>query len=160
VFKDLDRDGMIEMIGHPLTGGLARFWITGTAILLLVVAVGILSQSGFPLGLGVIRTTGLAGLWVTLVPAVVGLTGVVLLRGSGRLGPGLVFAYSIFWSLVVGSGLPSVWNAKESFCLKGLGFCITSPWIGRTAAIGLLTSFLLVGRWAWRRLAERARTTR
>jgi hypothetical protein len=151
---------MTEMNRHPLTGGLARFWITGTAILLLVVAVGILSQPGFPLGLGVIRTTGLAGLWVTLVPAAVGLTGVMLLRAPGWLGPGLVLVYSVFWSLVVGSGLPSVWNARESFCLTGLGFCITSPWIGRTAALGLLTSFLLVGLWAWQRLADRAGTTR
>ena len=152
--------GMIEMNGNPVTGGLARFWITGTAILLFVVAVGILSQPGFPLGFGVIRTTGLAGLWMTLVPGLVGLSGVVLLRGTGRLGPGLVLVYSVFWSLIVGSGLPSVWNAKESFCLKGLGFCITSPWIGRAAAMILLTSFLLVVLWAWRRLAERASTTR
>lgn len=147
------------MNGYQVAGGLTRFWVTGSAVFLLFVAVGVLTQPSFPLGLGLIRTTGLAGLWLTLVPAAVGLAGAVLARGHGRLGPGLVLAYSAFWSLVLASGLPSVWNAKESFCLKGLGFCITSPWIGRLAALGVLTPFLLVGAWAWRRLVGRARTT-
>jgi hypothetical protein len=150
---------MAEMNGRRVTGGLARLWVAGSAVFLLVVAAGILAQPGFPLGLGPIRTTGRAGLWLTLVPAAVGLAGVVLARGRGRLGPGLVFVYSAFWSLVLASGLPAVWNAKESLCLKGLGFCITSPWIGRLAALGVLTPFLLVGSWAWRRFVERGRTT-
>ncbi len=79
---------------HRVTAGLARFWTAGSATLLLVIAIGILTQPDFPLGLGLIRTTGLAGLWVTLVPAVVGLVGVGLVRGSGRLVPGLVFLNS------------------------------------------------------------------
>ena len=147
------------MNGQRVTEGLARLWTAGSATLLLVIAVGILTQPGFPLGLGPIRTTGLAGLWVTLVPAVVGLVGVVLLRGDGRLGPGLVLLYSVFWSVVVASALPSVWNAKKSLCLNGPGFCITGPWIGRMVAVGILTPFLLVGVWAWRRVAERGRKT-
>lgn len=145
------------MNGQRVTGGLARLWTAGTATLLLVIAVGILTQPRFPLGLGPIRTTGLAGLWVTLVPAAVGLVGVVLIRGHGRFGPVLVLLYSAFWSVAVASALPSVWNAKKSFCLNGPGFCITSPWIGRVVALGILTPFVLVGGWAWRRLAERSR---
>ncbi len=146
------------MSGHRVTGALARFWATASAIFLLVIAVQILMQPSFPLGLGSIRTTGLAGLWVTLVPAVVGLAGVVLTRASSRLGPGLVVLYSLFWSVGVASALPTIWNAKTSFCLSGLGFCITSPWIGRMAAIGVLASFLLVGGWAYRTFVERSRT--
>jgi hypothetical protein len=142
-----------------VSGGLARFWTTGSAVLLLVIAAHVLTQPGFPLGLGVIRTTGPAGLWLTLAPAVAGLLGVALLRRPGRLGPELVLLYSGFWSLVVVGALPGVWNAKRAFCLSGLGFCIASQWIGRMAAIGVLSSFLLVAFWAWRRLVERGPAT-
>jgi hypothetical protein len=146
------------MNGRPVAAALVRFWVTGTAILLLVVAVHIVSQPDFPLGLGWIRTTGPAGLWLTLVPALVGLAGVTLLRRPGRTGPTLVFLYSAFWSLTVAGALPGVWNAKRSFCLSSL--CITNPWVGRAAALGLLAPFLLVALWAWRRPAPGGRTTK
>jgi hypothetical protein len=38
---------MIERNGHPVAGGLARFWTAGSAMLLLVIAVGILLYSAF-----------------------------------------------------------------------------------------------------------------
>lgn len=135
---------------HRVCQALALFWSAGSGILLLGIALGILTQPTFPLSLGLIRTTGLAGLWATLLPAVVGLGGVVLLRRSYRLGAGLILIYSAFWVLLLASGLPLVWNAESSFCLDGLGVCITGPWLGRLAAMSLLTSFLLVGIWSWR----------
>jgi hypothetical protein len=140
---------------HRVARGLTVSWIQLTAILLLVIAFGILTQPGFPLGLGAVRTTGLTGLWVTLVPAVVALAGVVLLRRRIRLGAGLLAAYSLFGTAVVASSLPLVWNAKRSFCLDSLGVCITSPWLGRLAALALLAAFLLPGIWCWRALSGR-----
>ena len=131
---------------------LALFWIAGTAIVLLVIALGVLTQPGFPLGLGLVRTTGLTGLWVTLVPAVVGLVGVVLVRRSSRFGGGLTLLYSGFWAVLVASGLPIVWNAKRSFCFEGLGVCIRGPWLGRLMVLGLLAPFILSGVWSWRAL--------
>jgi hypothetical protein len=125
-------------------------WSLLTAILLLVIAIAVLTQPGFPLGLGHIRTTGLAGLWVTLVPAVVALAGLVLVGRRSRLGAGLLAAYSLFWTAVVASGLPLVWDAKRSFCLDSLGVCITSPWLGRLVMIALLAAFFLPGVWCWR----------
>ena len=130
---------------------LAQLWTAGSAVLLFAAVAGILTQPQFPLGLGAIRTRGLAGLWVTFVPAVVGLAGVILLRGTRWLGAGLLLLYSAFWALVIASGLPSIWNAKSSFCLNGLGVCITSPWIGRLTALALLAPFLAIAVWTGRR---------
>ena len=132
-----------------ITRGLAVSWCLLTALLLLGISVGILTQPGFPLGLGWIRTTGLAGLWVTLLPGVVALAGVVLLRRRRRLAGGLLVTYSAFWAAVVGSGLPLVWYAKSSLCLNSLGVCITSPGLGRLAATALLAAFVLAGARFW-----------
>jgi hypothetical protein len=140
---------------HRMARGLAVSWTLGSAILLLGIALGILTQPGFPLGLGLIRTTGLAGLWVTLVPALVALAGVVLLQCRNRSAAGLLVTYSAFWSVVVASALPVVWNAKSSFCLNSLGVCITSPWLGRFTTLSLLAPFLFVSVWFWRVLGAR-----
>jgi hypothetical protein len=140
---------------HRVARVLTVSWSQLTAILLLVIAFGILTQPAFPLGLGVIRTTGLTGLWVTLVPAVAALAGVALSRRRIRVGAGLLGAYSLFWTIVVASSLPLVWNAKRSFCLDSLGVCITSPWLGRLAGLTLLAAFLLPGIWCWRVLSGR-----
>lgn len=141
---------------HRIAKALAVSWSLLTAILLLGMTVGILTQPGFPLGLGPIRTTGLAGLWVTLVPAVVAVAGVVLLRHRSRLAGGLLAAYSLFWTVVVAGGLPLVWNARSSFCLNSLGVCITSPWLGRLATMAILTAFVVTGAWSWRVSSGRA----
>ncbi len=140
---------------HRIAQRLIVSWSLLTAILLVGITVGILTQPGFPLGLGPIRTTGLTGLWVTLVPAVVAFAGVVLLGHRNRLAAGLLVTYSLFWAAVVASGLPLVWNAKSSFCLNGLGVCITSPWLGRLATMTLLAAFLFAGAWCWRVLSGR-----
>jgi hypothetical protein len=105
--------------------------------------------------LGIIRTTGLTGLWVTLLPAAVGLVGMILLKRARQTGLALVALYSAFWLAVGASALPTVWNAKRSFCLNGIGFCITSPWLGRIVALTLLTPFLLVALWSCRLLLGR-----
>lgn len=140
---------------HRTAQGLTVTWSLLTAILLLGIAIAVLTQPGFPLGLGPIRTTGLAGLWVTLLPAVVALAGVVLVRRRSRVAAGLLGAYSLFWTAVVASGLPLVWNAKRSFCLNSLGVCITTPWLGRLTMMALLAAFLLPSVWCWRVLSGR-----
>jgi hypothetical protein len=133
--------------------GLVTFWTIASSLPLLAIALGILTQPGFPLGLGIIRIRGLTGLWATLVPAVVGVAGVVLLhRRSRRVGAALILSYSGFWSVLLAGMLPVVWNAESSFCLRGLGMCITAAWLGRLAVLGLLTPFLLVCAWCWRTL--------
>jgi hypothetical protein len=131
---------------------LVSTWIVVSALPLLGIALGILTEPGFPLGLGLIRTRGLAGLWVSLLPAVVGVAGVVLFSWSRRVGAGLILAYSAFWTVLLAGMLPVVWNAESSFCLRGLGVCITAAWLGRLVVLALLAAFLGVAGWSWRRV--------
>jgi len=127
-------------------------WTLVSALPLLAIAVGILSRPDFPLGLGFIRTRGLAGLWCSLLPAVVGIAGVVLLRSWPRVGAGLILGYAAFWCVVLAGLLPVVWNTESSFCLRGLGLCITAAWLGAAVILGLLALFMLVVVWSWRSL--------
>jgi hypothetical protein len=100
------------------------------------------------------------GLWVTLFPAIVGVGGVLLLRWSTRTGAGLILAYSGFWAVLLACILPVVWNAESSFCLRGLGVCITAAWLARLTVVGLATLFLLTAVWAGRTvMATRPRAT-
>jgi len=46
--------------------GLALVWSAATAILLLGIATHLVAEPSSPLGLGLIQTRGLAGLWATL----------------------------------------------------------------------------------------------
>ncbi len=137
--------------GRDVRRALVRAWIVLTALPLLGITAGILAEPGFPLGLGIIRTRGLTGLWFSLLPAVVGLAGVVLLGRPGRAGPALTLAYSAFWVVVLAGMLPMVWNAESSFCLRGLGVCITAAWIGRLIVLSLLSVFVGVSTWSVRR---------
>jgi hypothetical protein len=125
------------------------FWIAGSALLLLGLSALIVGQKNFPLDFGLVRTRGLNGLWTTLLPGVVGLAGAALLRPRKVIGSCLVAVYSGYWTVLLASGIPAVWNAKSSFCLNGLGLCITTPWLGRAVLIGLISAFALTGLWAW-----------
>ena len=129
---------------------LSLFWIAGTVMFLLGLSVLIVKQQNFPLNFGLVSTRGLTGLWATLLPGIAGLAGAVLVRAQKTLGAGLVLAYSAYWTILLASGIPVVWNAKSSFCLNGLGVCITIPWLGRAAVIGLVAAFAFVGLWSYR----------
>jgi hypothetical protein len=130
-------------------------WTLFTAVWLVVIAVAILTQPGFPLGLGALRTTGLHGLWVTLLPASLAIAGALLFERRNRLAACLLVIYSVFWAAVVAAALPFVWDARSSFCLSGLGVCITSPWLGRLTTMALLSAFAVAGLWFGRGLVGR-----
>jgi hypothetical protein len=121
-------------------------WSAFTAIYLLVISVLILRDDRFALNLGMVRTTGRAGLWVTLLPGVVGLLALLLVTRRTRAGAFLLGLYSMFWAVVLGLALPSIWNAQSSFCIKS--FCIRTPWMGRLLLFALATPFLLTAVWA------------
>ena len=124
-------------------------WLLVSALLLCGISVLILVQKNFSLHVGLIRTTGRAGLLPTLLPALVCLLGLSLLPRFRRAGGALVVIYSLYCSVLMAAGLPSVWNAQSSFCLRGLNFCITSPWLARLLVMGLAASFLVATLWAW-----------
>lgn len=137
----------------PLTTLLGFFWSTLSILLFLGLSVVVFVTPRFPLAIGVFRTTGRTGLWITLLPTLVGLGGVLLWR-RGKLGAGLLLTYSSFWCLTFLSSLPGVWNAKRSFCIRS--FCITTPWVGRLIVMALATPFLLAAIWAGRKDSQSA----
>lgn len=130
---------------------LALFWTLISIFFFLGLSVAIFREPGFALNLGFLRATGRAGLWITFVPAAVGLVGVILmLARNKRLGWWFIGGYCIFWALAILSGLPAAWNAKRTFCIDVLKFCIVTPWISRIMVLGLATAFFLVVIWAWK----------
>lgn len=120
---------------------LAFGWTSISVITLLVLSTLILLQSRFPLNVGVIRTNGRVGLLVTLVPAAVAVG--AMLRSSRRTGSLFLIGYSLFWAAIFLSGLPAVWNARRSFCLNALNFCIVSPWVARATVMMIALPFFL-----------------
>ncbi len=118
---------------HRVIRRLAVFWVAATAVLLLGIAGHVVTERGFPLGLGLIQTKGLAGLWPTLLPGVLGIAGVVLLGRSSRAAGALLLAYSAFWALVLASLLPTAGHGSR---------------VGLPVVVMLLTPFVLVGAWS------------
>jgi hypothetical protein len=124
----------------PLGTLLALFWIIVTILFFLGSSVAVFRTPRFPLAIGMVRTSGRSGLWITLVPALVGVVG-VLFWTRRKLRAALLLAYSSFWSLWMLSNLPMVWNAKQSFCIRN--FCIVTPWTARLSVMALATPFVL-----------------
>jgi hypothetical protein len=140
-----------------VAGPLAFSWIAGSAMFLVGISVLIVRQPNFPLSFGIVRTLGIEGLWATLLPAMAALAGLALVRARKTVAGVLVLLYSAYWAILLASGVPVVWNATSSFCLTGLGLCITVPWIGRAVVMGLLAAFALTGLWSWRMIRAGAR---
>ncbi len=128
-------------------------FILATSLLLIGIGVMILAQANFPLNFGLIHSVGRSGIWATLVPGLAGLAGLILLVRHRRFGGALLGLYSLYWVALAVSGLPSVWNAKASFCLRGLNFCITSPWLARGVLFAIAALFMAIAIWAFRRAA-------
>jgi len=136
---------MSGRFGSHVCRGLALTWSATTIMYLVVVSVVIIRDTSFRLDIGVIKMTGRAALWPILVPAVIGLVGLILVLWHVRWGGWLLGAYSLFWAGVLAAGLPAIWNAKTSFCTRTI--CITTPWIGRLLLFALATCFFLVALW-------------
>jgi len=123
---------------------------------LVVIAILMLVQRDFPFDLGIVRTVGRAGLPATMLPAAVAVLGVVLIWRRRRLGGVLLAAYSAYWAIVFLAGLPRIWNARQSFCLKGLNFCIVSPWVARLTVLAIVVPFALAAWWSIRQARQAA----
>lgn len=145
---------MGTITGKGVRRALVSLFVMVTIGFLLVITVLIVTQPQFPLNIGLVRTTGRAGLVATAVPAMAGIIGLVLLWRRRRIGSLLVAAYCAFWTIVFLGGLPQVWNSRQSFCLKGLNFCIVSPWVARLTVLAIVTPFLLSGWWSLRQTAD------
>ncbi|MGB9031842.1 MAG: hypothetical protein WCC27_17095 [Acidobacteriaceae bacterium] len=133
-------------VGSQVYRWLMLLWSAFTAVYLLITSALIFLDARFPLNLGLIRTTGRVGLWVTLLPGVVGVLALLLILLRARLGALLLGAYSLFWTVVLACTLPAVWNARSSFCTQTM--CIRTPWIARLLVLALATPFVLAALWA------------
>ena len=143
---------MARSICFHLNRILALLWSALTSLYLLLLSSLILRAPGFSLKLGSINTVGRTGLWVTLLPGLLGFMAVLLLLARRRAGAWLLSVYSLFWTGVLIAGLPAIWNARTSFCTRS--FCITTPWLGRLLLLALAGVFLLVALWAYRGAAR------
>jgi len=146
---------MSHSIGYYLSRSLALLWSAFTSLYLLVLSALILRDAGFPLKLGSVNTTGRAGLWVTLLPGLLGLAGVLMVLARARAGAWLLGIYSLFWTGLLLAAMPAVWHARSTFCTRY--FCITSPWLSRLLLLALATPFLLVALWSRRESARSRR---
>jgi hypothetical protein len=143
-----------------MLSGLTLGWMILTVFYFLGLSVAVFRVPAFPLAIGLARTTGRTGLWITLLPAAIGGSGLLLfIARKAAFGAGLLAVYSAFWFLMMLSGLPAVWNAKSSFCINSLSFCIVTPWIGRLTAVLLSTPFLFSTIWAWSKASQSLQTS-
>jgi len=138
-----------QAFAAKLRFALVFLWTLASFIWLFIIAILIFHQPNFPLNLGLVRTTGRTGLWITLLPALWGMLAVCLLFIRRKLGAKLLGIYSAFWMGILLSALPVVWHARHSFCIRN-AFCITTPWVGRLTVLAFAVPFLLVALWSYR----------
>ena len=104
-------------------------WTSFTVVSLCVITVFILRQPAFPLGFGWVRTRGLAGLWITIPSALLGIFGLVLLKVRPSAGSRLLLLYSVLWALTLLPGmlseLPTIVRHPLAYCADGT----CTPWV-------------------------------
>lgn len=140
---------MVRLSGVLVRRGLALGWSWFSVVYLLVVSALIIQDPAFQLRFGKLNTVGRTGLWITLLPALIGMTALLLLSIRAELGGWLLSLYALFWTGLLAAGLPAIWNAQTSFCTRT--FCIRTPWIGRSLLLALVGSFVSVMVWSWRK---------
>jgi hypothetical protein len=123
---------------------LALMWTGFTVVSLAVITAMILKEPEFPLGLGWIRTRGLAGLWITLPSTLLGFAGLILLKTHRPIGSRLLLLYSALWTLALLPGmlaeLPTIVRHPLAYCADGT----CTPWV---ITVGITVAFALCGLW-------------
>jgi len=115
-------------------------WTSFTVVSLGVITVMILREPAFPLGLGWIRTRGLAGLWITVPSALLGAAGLVLLKLRRPTGSRLLLLYSVLWALILLPGMlaevPTIVRHPLAYCADGT----CTPWV---VAVAITAAFAM-----------------
>lgn len=129
---------------------LVLLWIVPGIVLLYITAGMIFGRADFHLGLGLIQTVGIAGLFFTLLPAIWGTAAVLLLFRARAIGARLLVVYCVFWFCNFFGGLVKNWN--EIMLTGGIFNGPVSLRLGVGLMIVLfLGSFVLCALWGWRR---------
>jgi hypothetical protein len=123
---------------------LAVLWTIFTVVSLGVITAMMFREPAFPLGLGWIRTRGLAGLWVTVPSILLGVAGLILLTSRRRVGFRLLLCYSALWTLTLVPGmlseLPTIVRHPLAYCANGT----CTPWVVKVA---ITVAFALSAFW-------------
>src|ERR1022692_1635429 len=123
---------------------LAVLWTIFTVVWLGVITAMILSKPEFSLGLGLIRTHGLAGLWVTVPSIALGIAGLLLLMARRTIGTRLLLLYSVVWSITL---VPGMLSELPAIVRHPLAYCTSrtcTPWVIKVAITG---AFALSAIW-------------
>ena len=122
----------------------AVLWTIFTVVWLGVITAMILREPAFQLGLGLIRTRGLAGLWVTVPSILLGIAGLILLKTRRTIGFRLLLCYSALWTLALLPGtlaqLPTIVRHPIAYCADGT----CTPWV---ITVSITVAFALSAFW-------------
>jgi len=134
---------------------LAVLWTIFTVGSLGVITAMIVTQPAFPLGLGWIRTNGLAGLWVTVPSALLGIAGLILLKTRRTTGFCLLLFYSGLFTLTL---VPAMLKELPTIVRHPLAYCADgkcTPWVITAAiTVAFTLSTLWYARQAYLRLGR------
>ena len=126
----------------------AVLWTIFTVVWLGVITAMIVREPAFQLGLGLIRTRGLAGLWVTVPSILLGIAGLILLKTRRTIGTRLLLFYSVVWTLTLVPGmlseLPAIVRHPLAYCASGT----CTPWVIK---VSITVAFALSAFWYARR---------
>ncbi len=134
---------------------LAVLWTIFTVVSLGVITTMILTEPAFPLGLGWIRTSGLAGLWITVPSALLGIAGLLLLKTRRTTGFCLLLLYSGLFAVTL---LPAMLKELPTIVRHPLAYCADgkcTPWVITVSiTIAFTLSTLWYARQAYLRLGR------
>ncbi|MGA2980696.1 MAG: hypothetical protein ABSD76_13990 [Terriglobales bacterium] len=123
---------------------LAVLWTIFTVVSLGVITALIVTESGVPLGLGWIRTNGLAGLWITVPSALLGIAGLTLLNTRRTTGFRLLLCYSGLFTVTL---VPAVLRELPTIVRHPLAYCADgkcTPWV---ITVSITVAFTLSTLW-------------
>lgn len=123
---------------------LALLWTVFTVVWLGVITALILKEPAFSLGLGLIRTHGPAGLWVTVPSILLGIAGLILLKTHRLIGTRLLLLYSIVWIIML---VPGMLTELPAIVRHPLAYCTSrtcTPWVIK---VGITGAFALSAFW-------------
>jgi hypothetical protein len=134
---------------------LTVLWTTFTVVFLGVITVVIVKEPAFSLGLGLIRTIGLAGLWITVPSILLGTAGLAMLMTRRAIGARVLLLYSFIWTLILLPGmlsrLPAIVRHPIAYCTSGT----CTPWIIKVAiTLAFVLSTVWYARQTYRQVAR------
>jgi hypothetical protein len=134
---------------------LAALWTIFTVVTFGVISTLMFREPGFPLGLGWIRTRGLAGLWIMVPSILLGVTGLILLTTRRTIGARVLLFYSSLWSLIL---LPPMLAEMPTIVRHPLAYCANgtcTPWvITASITVAFVLSTIWYARQSYSRLGR------